>query len=164
MIHLINVKFVWNISSRAPITTWCHRRRALASSRSIHHFAHYLDKTNMKLLPLLSITATTAFTTPSHLLSTPQSHTQKIRASFLDDDTSSSSIQRRSLLTMMAYSSFFNLFGGNNGNSVANAAGVINAGKGPTNEVIKTVNGMKLRRLGGSDILVSELGLGTQRW
>ena len=120
----------------------------------------------MKLLPLLSITATTAFTSPSHLLSTPQSQTHKIRASFLDDDTSSSSIQRRSLLTMMAYSSFFNLFGGNNGNSnsVANAAGVINAGKGPTNEVIKTVNGMKLRRLGGSDILVSELGLGTQRW
>lgn len=44
--------------------------------------------------------------------------------------------------------------------------------KGPTNEVVKTVTGsamkrgggMKRRRLGGSDILVSELGLGTQRW
>jgi len=35
---------------------------------------------------------------------------------------------------------------------------------GPTNEVVEVVNGMKRRRLGGSDILVSELGLGTQRW
>lgn len=36
--------------------------------------------------------------------------------------------------------------------------------KGPTNEVVKIVNGIKHRRLGGSDIIVSELGLGTQRW
>ncbi len=35
---------------------------------------------------------------------------------------------------------------------------------GPTNEVVKIVNGIKRKRLGGSDILVSELGLGTQRW
>jgi aryl-alcohol dehydrogenase-like predicted oxidoreductase len=35
---------------------------------------------------------------------------------------------------------------------------------GPTNEVVKVVNGMKRRRLGGSDIFVSELGLGSQRW
>jgi hypothetical protein len=68
-------------------------------------------------------------------------------------------------MTMMASGNFFNFFG-NNDDSIANASigGTINAGKGPTNEVIKSVNGMKLRRLGGSDILVSELGLGTQRW
>ena len=36
--------------------------------------------------------------------------------------------------------------------------------KGPTNQVIRKVNGIKHRRLGGSDIVVSELGLGTQRW
>merc|ERR1719223_1663183 len=35
---------------------------------------------------------------------------------------------------------------------------------GPTNEVVKTVEGIKRRRLGGTDILVSEMGLGTQRW
>jgi hypothetical protein len=31
--------------------------------------------------------------------------------------------------------------------------------KGPTNEIVKVVNGMKRHRLGGSDIFVSELGL-----
>ena len=41
---------------------------------------------------------------------------------------------------------------------------IVNSGKGPTNEIIKSVNGMRHRRLGGSDIVVSELGLGTQRW
>ena len=40
----------------------------------------------------------------------------------------------------------------------------VNSNKGPTNEVVKSINGMKLKRLGGSDIIVSELGLGTQRW
>lgn len=34
----------------------------------------------------------------------------------------------------------------------------------PTNSVVKTVNGIKHKRLGGGDIIVSELGLGTQRW
>jgi aryl-alcohol dehydrogenase-like predicted oxidoreductase len=31
-------------------------------------------------------------------------------------------------------------------------------------EIVRVVNGIKHRRLGGSDIVVSELGLGTQRW
>lgn len=35
---------------------------------------------------------------------------------------------------------------------------------GSTNEVVSVVKGMKRRRLGNSDIIVSELGLGTQRW
>jgi hypothetical protein len=48
--------------------------------------------------------------------------------------------------------------------SSAAGSGNVNSGKGPTNEVVKTVNGMRQRRLGGSDIVVSELGLGTQRW
>ena len=33
-----------------------------------------------------------------------------------------------------------------------------------TKDVVKEVNGIRYRKLGGSDILVSELGLGTQRW
>ena len=70
-------------------------------------------------------------------------------------------------MTLMASGNFFsNIFGDGGNNNIANASigGTINAGKGPTNEVVKAVNGMKLRRLGGSDILVSELGLGAQRW
>ena len=60
------------------------------------------------------------------------------------------------------------IFGGGDGNKNprnANAApNKAPRSKGPTNEVVKVVNGMKHRRLGGSDILVSELGLGAQRW
>ena len=37
-------------------------------------------------------------------------------------------------------------------------------GSGVTNEVVETINGMRQRRLGGGDIVVSEFGLGTQRW
>jgi hypothetical protein len=55
-------------------------------------------------------------------------------------------------------------FGGKDANA-ANAATDTprkpHASKGPTNEVVKVVHGMKRRRLGGSDIFVSELGLGT---
>lgn len=36
--------------------------------------------------------------------------------------------------------------------------------KGPTNEIVKVVDGMRHKRLGGSDIIVSEVGLGSQRW
>ena len=35
--------------------------------------------------------------------------------------------------------------------------------KGPTNEVVRTVNGIRHKRLGAGDIIVSEVGLGTQR-
>jgi len=36
--------------------------------------------------------------------------------------------------------------------------------KGATNEVVETINDIKRKRLGGGDIIVSEMGLGTQRW
>jgi hypothetical protein len=58
------------------------------------------------------------------------------------------------------------LFGGrmfNGGSAPPPAYGKV-ASKGSTNEVVKVVNGIKHRRLGGSDIVVSEMGLGTQRW
>ena len=81
-----------------------------------------------------------------------------------------SSPGRRRSSIMMAGGFLSNLFGEDGSSngiiSPAKAAeGInINSRKGATNEVIKTVNGMKQRRLGGSDIIVSELGLGTQRW
>ena len=74
---------------------------------------------------------------------------------------------------MMAGGFLSGLFGDNDDNGSNNAAyaattdgnaKVVNSGKGATNEVLKSVNGMRQRRLGGSDIVVSELGLGTQRW
>ncbi len=96
------------------------------------------------------------------------------------DGTSSSSSsppsrRRRSLAAMLAAGGggggggglFSGLFGDSDGvkrGNVARAADGGVASKGPTNEVVKSVNGMRQRRLGGSDIVVSELGLGTQRW
>eukprot|EP00596_Hydrurales_sp_CCMP1899_P009019 CAMPEP_0119038430 /NCGR_PEP_ID=MMETSP1177-20130426/7374_1 /TAXON_ID=2985 /ORGANISM="Ochromonas sp, Strain CCMP1899" /LENGTH=363 /DNA_ID=CAMNT_0007001031 /DNA_START=23 /DNA_END=1111 /DNA_ORIENTATION=- len=38
------------------------------------------------------------------------------------------------------------------------------AGFKPTNDVVKIVDGIRQKRLGGGDIIVSEVGLGTQRW
>jgi len=55
--------------------------------------------------------------------------------------------------------------GGNDGRNAYGKEGSGNfRSAGATNEVAKVVKGMKWRRLGGSDIIVSELGLGTQRW
>jgi len=64
-------------------------------------------------------------------------------------------------------SNMFNFFGGGDdgGDSIMNnIKTTVPGAKGPTNQVVRKVNGMKHRRLGGSDIVVSELGLGTQRW
>eukprot|EP00571_Detonula_confervacea_P010770 CAMPEP_0172297266 /NCGR_PEP_ID=MMETSP1058-20130122/353_1 /TAXON_ID=83371 /ORGANISM="Detonula confervacea, Strain CCMP 353" /LENGTH=498 /DNA_ID=CAMNT_0013006395 /DNA_START=131 /DNA_END=1630 /DNA_ORIENTATION=+ len=80
--------------------------------------------------------------------------------------------RRRHSVSMMAGGFLSGLFGDGDDSSSSNAAyaatdgnaKVVNSGKGPTNEVVKSVNGMRQRRLGGSDIVVSELGLGTQRW
>jgi hypothetical protein len=73
------------------------------------------------------------------------------------------STNRRSVL--LASSLFGGFFGGNQNPASAAVKPTAPGSKGPTNEVVKVSSkGMKLRRLGGSDILVSELGLGTQRW
>lgn len=88
--------------------------------------------------------------------------------------SSDSNSRRRQLLRVGAGGMFSGLpFFGSSGNSNSNeaqAAGVPDdskkkrGGGGPTGEVAKVVKGMKHRRLGNSDIFVSELGLGTQRW
>ncbi|CAB9497843.1 Aldo-keto reductase (Fragment) [Seminavis robusta] len=72
----------------------------------------------------------------------------------------SSSSSRRSVLLGAGF--LGGILGG--GDSVRAAGSKAYKSKGPTGEVIKIVNGIKHRRLGGSDIIVSELGLGTQRW
>jgi hypothetical protein len=73
------------------------------------------------------------------------------------------STQRRRVL--QAGGGIFGLpfFGGQGAN--AGVTRPASSGKGgSTNEIVRVVNGIKHRRLGGSDIVVSELGLGTQRW
>jgi len=71
-----------------------------------------------------------------------------------------SSQTRRTILS--AAGMFGGVFG-SNASSTADGA-TPSSSKGPTNEVVKVVKGIKHRRLGGSDIVVSEVGLGTQRW
>jgi hypothetical protein len=68
---------------------------------------------------------------------------------------------------LLASNLFGGFFGGSSDNPKATYASTqksARAAMGPTNEIVKIVNGMKHRRLGGSDIIVSDLGLGTQRW
>lgn len=70
-----------------------------------------------------------------------------------------SSKTRRTVLSSSMGGMLGGLFGG-----PASASGGNKKTSGDTNEVVRVVKGMKHRRLGGSDIFVSELGLGTQRW
>ena len=81
-----------------------------------------------------------------------------------NDSSHLSSTHRRQVL--QASGGMFGLpFLGGGGGEANAATPPRKRGKGgPTNEVVKVVNGIKHRRLGGSDIIVSELGLGTQRW
>lgn len=88
----------------------------------------------------------------------------------------SSSLSRRKALLVSSSSFLGNWLGGggagpssSSGSALAAAAttSTTSAGlpsKKTTNEVVKVVEGMKHRRLGGTDIVVSDLGLGTQRW
>lgn len=62
-----------------------------------------------------------------------------------------SSIMRGSLLTA-------NLFG------LGNTAKASSTSSYTTNQVVSKKNNIKQKRLGNSDIIVSEIGLGTQRW
>jgi len=79
---------------------------------------------------------------------------------------SSSNARRRQLLRAGAGGMFSGLpfFGSDNEAKAATPNDKKKGGGGPTGEVVKVVKGMKHKRLGNSDIFVSELGLGTQRW
>ena len=70
------------------------------------------------------------------------------------------STERRSFLMASLFGSFFG--GGRLDPSKIKPS--VPGAAGPTNEVVKKVQGIRRKRLGGSDIIVSELGLGTQRW
>lgn len=70
--------------------------------------------------------------------------------------------ERRSLI--LASSLFGSFFGGGGGRTDPSKIKPPSGGSGPTNEVVRKVRGLRHKRLGGTDIVVSEMGLGTQRW
>lgn len=76
-------------------------------------------------------------------------------------------MRRRTAVTIL-FTIFDNLFDGFMGAGRADAATPPpprGSGKGgPTNEVVGVVDGIRQKRLGGGDVIVSEMGLGTQRW
>ena len=118
------------------------------------------------------ISYATAFQSPASQLRVPTAaapHTYRARSTSLANVSDGEGPSRRTVLGAGLFGGIF----GNGSSGAANAAvpptppaapGSSFKPKGPTNEVVKVVNGMKRRRLGGSDIVVSELGLGTQRW
>jgi len=102
------------------------------------------------IILLLSISTTSAFHTPF-----TTSNIFRMSHSPIDSER-----RRQSVQIMMAGGFLGGIFGGDSGsNTVANAATssatgnakINNSGKGPTNEIIKKVNGMNQRRLGGSE-------------
>ena len=112
-------------------------------------------------------------TTPS--IATQRAHVPSHSASTLMRESLESvdgqqkiSNRRRSLVLGAGGGMFSGFFNSDNNNGNANASTPGGEGKfkskGSTNEVVKVVNGIKHRRLGGSDVVVSEIGLGTQRW
>lgn len=65
---------------------------------------------------------------------------------------------------LVAVGLFGGLFSGGGNRGSTSAYVTKDSNRGATNTVIRTVNGIRHRRLGGGDIIVSEVGLGTQRW
>ena len=99
-------------------------------------------------------------------LSKHRSHqSQSPKAQGADDGEGDKHGRRAALRRMQAVGGVVmageGLFGGLFGGKGAVAA-TENGGR--TNEVVRVVNGIKHKRLGGSGIVVSEVGLGTQRW
>ena len=81
-----------------------------------------------------------------------------------DDKAPIPSNRRRSIVLGASSGGMFGGFFGGKANASESGNGTPFKSKGATNEVVKVVRGIKQRRLGGSDIVVSEIGLGTQRW
>ena len=122
------------------------------------------------LLLLLSCSSSSSFgvggSSTAFLMTTSSSESNRLLLAH------TSNPRRRQLLRVGAGGMFSGLpfFGSDNNNEAKAATGVPSdknkkfGSNGPTGEVVKVVKGMKHKRLGNSDIYVSELGLGTQRW
>ena len=125
-------------------------------------------------VPLLLVAAISVRTASAFQTRQPTAHSScSTTSSLANASDGGPSSSRRTVLGAGLFGGIFGS-GGSGGAAAAAAAvptspsspgGGSNKPKGPTNEVVKVVRGMKHRRLGGSgDIVVSELGLGTQRW
>ena len=141
----------------------------VAGSRIQLNFDHLLKKTLITQRGQLAKTMLSSGSSSSALSAAAFQHALPPRMGLDHSDLSSPPLspRRRQSFTAMGaaggasgFLSYLFGDGGGDGNA-ANAAttGNVNGNKGPTNEVIKSVNGMRQRRLGGSDIVVSELGL-----
>lgn len=138
------------------IVGWCWNVSAFAVSRSN---AGFILRTSTR-----SASGVCPSYSPPPMMTTSSANDNNTN----NNNQASSSRRRRSMILSSSGGLFGGLFGGDNSDKAAKAAANTNSGNyksaGPTNEVVKVVDGMKRRRLGGSDILVSELGLGAQRW
>ena len=104
--------------------------------------------------------------------SSPRSaFTRRLRAGGSGDHASGAAFSptRRGVVHAGAWAGLFP-FGGDRGRASAKGPDRRGGGPGsgssmgPTNEVVEVVNGSRRKRMGGGDVVVSELGLGTQRW
>lgn len=77
--------------------------------------------------------------------------------------TSNNNIEKTNIVKSSVYISGLGYLFNDKFKLAANAMSMSN-GQTKTGEIIKDVNGIKQKRLGNGDIIVSELGLGTQRW
>lgn len=79
--------------------------------------------------------------------------------------TNINSIEKSNIVKSSVYmSGLGSIFPFLNNDKFARAANAMSMNNGNTGEIIKDINGIKQKRLGSGDIIVSELGLGTQRW
>ena len=82
--------------------------------------------------------------------------------------SSSSSSRRRRVMqgfvALGSFPSFKNPFDFNNERTANASTSSSSAKVGTTNETVKIINGIRQKRLGNTDIFVSEIALGTQRW
>ncbi len=93
-----------------------------------------------------------------------------------EDAISVQNLNRRTLVTAVGSSLFAKAADASAKRGVSSKTGLVdatatafsnekaNAVRRSTNEVVSQVNGIRQKRLGGTDVIVSEVGLGTQRW
>jgi hypothetical protein len=76
-------------------------------------------------------------------------------------------VDRRTLLYASLFGGWFGNKNNNNNGFNFNPSWIrptVPGAIGPTNQIMTKVQGIRRKRIGGTDIIVSEMGIGTQRW